>query len=64
MYISRLLHLCISKNVKRIILIIYVDDLILASKDVEMFENVKAKLKKSFKMTDLGKTSNVLGIKI
>jgi len=49
---------------KRVILVIYVDDLILASKDIEMLKNVKVKLKKSFKMTDLGRISNILGMKV
>jgi len=53
-----------SEAYKRVILVIYVDDLILASKDIEMFKNVKAKLKKLFKMTDLGRISNILGMKV
>jgi len=52
------------ENIKRIILIIYVDNLILASKDINIFENINTKLKKAFKMIDLGTISNILGIKV
>jgi len=44
--------------------VIYIDDLILTSKDINMLRNVKTKLKKAFKMTDLGTISNILGIKV
>jgi len=37
------------ENIKRVIFIIYVDNLILASKDINMLKNVKTKLKKAFK---------------
>jgi len=56
------MHLYI-RNVKRVILIIYVDDLILASKNINMLKSIKTKLEKAFKMTDLG-ISNILGIKV
>jgi len=55
--------LCIyvfEENVKCVIFIIYVDDLILVSKDINMLKSVKTKLKKAFKMTDLGTISNIL----
>jgi len=52
------------KNIKCVILIIYVDDLISVSKDINMLKSVKTKLKKAFKVTDLGIISNILGIKI
>jgi len=45
-------------NIKRVI--IYVDDLILASKDINMLKNLKTKLKKAFKVTTLGIISNIL----
>jgi len=52
-------------SIKRVILIIYIDDLILASKDINMFKNIKTKnIKKAFKMTNLGTISNILGIKV
>jgi len=50
------------ESVKCVILIIYVDDLILALKDINMLKSVKIKLKKAFKMT--GTISNILEIKI
>jgi len=52
------------ENLKRVILIIYVDDLILASKDISMLKSVKTKLRKAFKMTDLETISNILRIKV
>ena len=48
----------------RVIVIIYVDDMLLASKDIERLELVKSKLKSTFKMVDLGPVSNILGIKV
>jgi len=51
------------ENIKRVILIIYIDDLILTSKDINMLKSVKTKSKKEFKMTDLGIICNILGIK-
>jgi len=38
-----------SENVKRIIVIIYVDDLILVSKDINMLKSVKTELKRRLK---------------
>jgi len=35
---------------KRVIVIIYVDDLILASKEIKELEQIKSKLKSAFKM--------------
>jgi len=35
------------ESVKRVILIIYVDDLILTSKDINMLKSIRAKLKKA-----------------
>jgi len=52
------------ENIKCVIFIIYVDDLILASKDINMITSVKTKLKSAFKMTDLGTINNILGIKV
>lgn len=50
------------KKEERVIVIIYVDDIILASKELSRFEYVKSKLKSTFKMTDLGQVNNILGI--
>lgn len=46
----------------RVIMLIYVDDLILASKRVEKLESIKSKLKSAFKMVDLGPIHDILGI--
>lgn len=51
-------------NNDKVIMISYVDDIILASKDKNKLNEVKYKLKSKFEMTDLGPISNILGIKI
>ena len=45
-------------------LILYVDDILLMGNDVEFLESIKAYLKKSFSMKDLGEAAYILGIKI
>jgi len=52
------------KDDRRVIVIIYVDDLILASKSIKELEFVKTQLKAEFKMVDLGAVQDVLGINI
>ena len=47
-----------------LILLLYVDDMILASNNVEKLEEVKSKLKSEFELTDLGEPREFLGIKI
>ena len=44
----------------RVIVIIYVDDMLLALKDIERLELFKSKLKSTFKMVYLGLVSNIL----
>ena len=46
------------------IIIIYVDDLLIASADFEKLKAVKDLLKKQFKMNDLGPVTNILGIRV
>lgn len=48
----------------RVIVLIYVDDLILASKKIEKLDFVKSKLKSAFKMVDLGPIHDILGINV
>lgn len=48
----------------RVIIIIYVDDLLIASKKIERLEFIKSKLKSKLKMVDLGKAHNILGINV
>ena len=47
-----------------VILILYVDDILLIGNDIPMLESVKASLKNSFSMKDLGEAAYILGIKI
>ena len=48
----------------KIILTLYVDDLLLAGNNAEARAMVKRPLKQLFKMTDMGAASLVLGIEI
>jgi len=52
------------RNKEKLIMTIYVDDIILASKSMDMLMQVKSSLKSHFKVTDLGPISNVLGIDV
>jgi hypothetical protein len=45
-------------------LILYVDDILLIGNNIELLENVKEYLNKSFSMKDLGEAAFILGIKI
>ena len=45
-------------------LVLYVDDILLIGNDIPMLEAVKASLKKSFSMKDLGEAAYILGIRI
>jgi hypothetical protein len=47
-----------------VILILYVDGLLLIGNDILMLESVKASLKKSISMKDLGEATYILGIRI
>jgi len=49
---------------KYIFLVLYVDDILLASRDIGFLQETKRFLTKNFKMKDLGEASFVLGIKI
>jgi hypothetical protein len=52
------------KNGKYIFLILYVDDILLASSDVSLLLETKKFLSSKFDMKDLGKASFILGIEI
>lgn len=52
------------KDNRQVITIVYVDDLILASKEIEELKRVKTNLKSTFKMVDLGPIHDVLGISV
>jgi hypothetical protein len=47
-----------------VFLIFYVDDILLIGNDIPMLESIKASLKKSFSMKDLGEAAYILGIRI
>lgn len=48
----------------RVILLIYVDDMLLASNDIEKLNEIKQKLMNKFEMTDLGEPNTFLGMNI
>jgi hypothetical protein len=52
------------KNGKFIFLILYVDDILLGSSDVNLLLETKRFLSSNFEMGDLGEASLILGIKI
>ena len=49
---------------KHIYLVLYVDDILLATNDIDMLHETKRFLSKKFEMKDLGDASFVLGIQI
>jgi len=49
---------------KSIFLVLYVDDILIASNDVGLLHDTKKFLKRNFEMKDLGDASFVLGIEI
>lgn len=54
----------IGNNEDRVIMVVYVDDLILASKKIEKLNMIKSKLKSAFKIVDLGQINNILGVNV
>ena len=61
--IDQCIYLKISGS-KFIFLVLYVDDVLLASSDLNLLHETKQHLSKTFDMKDLGKASFVLGIEI
>jgi Reverse transcriptase (RNA-dependent DNA polymerase) len=61
--IDQCIYLKVSGS-KFIILVLYVDDILLASSDLDMLFEIKYFLSKKFDMKDLGEDSFVIGIKI
>jgi hypothetical protein len=51
-------------NVKFIILLSYVDDMLIVGQDANMVGSLKNELFKSFDMKDLGPTRQILGMQI
>jgi len=46
------------------VILVYVDDILIASNKIEILEVIKMRLKSRFEMTDLGKVKTFLGIEI
>ena len=66
-FIENTVDRCIYMKVnwsKFIILILYVDDILLAANDVGLLHDIKKFLSKNFKMKNMGKESYVIGIEI
>lgn len=53
-----------SDKTRDTIILVYVDDLLIASADLSNIENIKIKLKQNFKMKDLGNVRDVLGMRV
>ena len=49
---------------KFVILVLYVDDILLATNDIAMLHDVKKYLSNNFEIKDIGETSYVIGIEI
>ena len=52
------------KNPQAVFLLLYVDDMLIASGDHQEIRNIKESLSKEFEMKDLGKASRILGMDI
>ncbi|KAL1214071.1 Retrovirus-related Pol polyprotein from transposon TNT 1-94 [Cardamine amara subsp. amara] len=61
--VDRCIYMKISGS-KFVILVLYVDDILLAANDMGMMCNVKSYLSKNFEMKDMGEASYVIGIEI
>ena len=47
-----------------IYLLLYIDDILIASKNIEEIEKLKTQLNQGFEMEDLGETNKILGMEI
>lgn len=61
--VDRCIYMKVSGS-KFIILVLYVDDILLAANDVSMLHDVKKYFSKNFEMKDMGEASYVIGIEI
>ena len=59
-------HCCYVKSFDNsyIILLLYVDDMLIAGSSIEEIDNLKKQLSKQFAMKDLGATKQILGMRI
>ena len=51
-------------NEKHLLLLLYVDDILIASNDINKLNEIKLKLKLEFEMSDMGEPKSFLGIEI
>jgi len=61
--IDRCIYLKVS-GIRSIILILYVDDILLAANDLDLLYKTKKFLSKNYEMKDMGEASYVIGIEI
>jgi len=61
--VDRCIYLKVSGS-RFIILILYVDDILLATNDLDLLHETKKFLSKNFEMKDMGEASYVIGIEI
>ena len=64
---ENLVNRCIYRKINRskiIIIVLYVDDILLATNDLGLLHNMEEYLTKNFKIKDMGETSYVIGIEI
>jgi len=63
---SNIDHCCFFKRYESsyIILLLYVDDMLVAGSNIGEIKNLKIQLSKEFDMKDLGPTKKILGMKI
>ena len=57
-------YLCKLKDEYYIYLLLYVDDMLIASKSQAEIDRLKAQLSKEFKMKDFGEAKKILGMEI
>ena len=59
-------HCCytLAMGVGTMILLLYIDDMLIAGPEMEVIEKLKERLVKSFEMKDLGRVRKILGMMI
>ena len=61
--VDRCIYIKVSGS-KFVILVLYVDDILLAANNISMLHDIKKYLSKNFEMKDMGEASYVIGIEI
>lgn len=54
----------VNTDEEKVIIVLYVDDLLIASKNLSLLKETKSRLMEKFKMNDLGELNDILGMKI